>query len=190
MSYFPALINLENRRVLIIGGGKIASDKLEKLLHFTKDITIIAKDFSPRLIELAREHCLSTLPRAYRVGDIDSFDIVVVAVDSLELQEKIYKASREKRVLINSADGERFCDFLFPSFVKKGDLIVSFSTSGASPALTKQLRVYFESVIPESIDEFLQKMRKLRETLPKGRERMELFGQMAREFIENNFKYK
>jgi precorrin-2 dehydrogenase/sirohydrochlorin ferrochelatase len=190
MSYFPALINLENKRVLIVGGGKIASDKLERLLLFTKDITIIAKEFSPEVLKLAKDHCLLTLPRAYRSGDIDNFEIVIVAVDSILLQEKIFKESRKKRVLINSVDKKEFCDFLFPAFVKKGDLIVSFSTSGISPALSKELRKYFQEVIPDTIEEFLKKMKSLRATLPKGKERMKLFRKMAEEFIQNNFKDK
>ena len=190
MSYFPALINLEDKKVLIVGGGKIASDKLEKLLHFTKDITVIAKEFSPKILELSKIHCLSTLPRAYRSGDIDGFDIVVVAVDSLTIQERIYNEAKDKKILVNSVDEKRFCDFLFPSFVKKGDLIVSFSTSGSSPALSRELRRYFQRVIPDSIEEFLQEMKRLRATLPKGKERMEFFREMAKEFMKSNFKDK
>jgi precorrin-2 dehydrogenase/sirohydrochlorin ferrochelatase len=190
MSYFPALLNLENRSVLVVGGGKIASDKVERLLRFTNEITIISKDFDVRLIEVARENSLSTLPRAYKKGDIDSFDIVVVAVDSIALQERIFQESRTKRVLVNCVDSVELCDFLFPSVVKKGDFLVSFSTSGVSPALSRELRAYFEKIIPNSIEEFLQKMKMLRDTLPKGKKRMELFRQMAKEFIQDNFKHK
>ena len=188
MSYLPIVLDLRDKKILIVGGGKIASNKLERLLNFTKEIRVISKDFSPRVVELIRDNCLSTLPRAYQSGDIDGFDIVVVATDDILLQKKIFEEAKEKRVLVNSVDSQEYCSFILPSVIKRGDFLLSFSTSGASPALSKHLKRYFEAIIPESIDEFLKKMRKLRSELPKGESRMRKFDKMAREFIQKSFK--
>ena len=188
MSFFPMYMDMSNLKVLLIGGGAIATEKLEKLVDFTKEITVITKEVSPEAQSLIKDHCLTLSQRLYREGDIQGFDIVIVATDTVDLHKAIYEESRGTRVLVNSVDDTAYCDFIFPSYIKRGDLTVSFSTSGASPAFAKQIRRYFEEVIPNNVDEFLQKMKRLRTELPKGKERMQKFEEMVREYIEKNFK--
>ncbi len=187
MAFFPMYMDMENLRVLLVGGGAIATEKLEKLVDFTKEITIITKELSLEANTIIKENCLTLHQRAYREGDIDDFDIVIVATDGIELHRSIYEESRGSRVLVNSVDDTAYCDFIFPSYIKKGDLTISFSTSGASPAFAKQIRAYFQNIIPDNIDEFLTEMKRLRTALPKGRERMEKFENMVKEYISKNF---
>ena len=188
MSYFPMYIDLEGKKILVVGGGNIALEKLEKLLQFTKDITIIAKEVKYNTYTLIKGHCLSYYQRAYREGDIDGFDIVVVATDDTIMQESIYLESRGKHILVNSVDNTKYCDFIFPSFIKKGDLTISFSTSGASPAFAKYIRAYIENILPPNIEEFLTNMKTLRAKLPKGKERMQKFESMVKEYFSKEFR--
>jgi precorrin-2 dehydrogenase/sirohydrochlorin ferrochelatase len=188
MSYFPAYINLEERKILLVGGGAIALEKLEKLLDFSKEITVIAREISPDMNDTVKAHCLTLYQRPYRRGDIEGFDIVIVATDTVELHRDIYEESRSSRVLVNSVDDTRYCDFIFPSYIKRGDLTISFSTSGASPAFARQIRRYFEKAIPEGVDDFLRRMKALRSELPKGMERMKKFESMVEEYMTKNFK--
>ncbi len=187
MSYFPMYIDLTDKKILIVGGGNIALEKLEKLVQFTKDITIIAKEVKYNTYTLIKEHCLSYYQRGYKRGDIDNFDIVVVATDDIDMQKDIYLESRDKNILVNSVDNTKYCDFIFPSFIKRGDLTISFSTSGASPAFAKNIRKYMQDKIPENVEEFLSKMKELRETLPKGKERMQKFDEMVEEYFAKEF---
>ncbi len=187
MSYFPLYIDLSDKKVLIVGGGNIALEKLEKLLQFTKNITIIAKEVKYNTYTLIKEHCLTYYQRAYRIGDIEGFDIVIVATDDINLQESIFLESRGKHILVNSVDNTKYCDFIFPSFIKRGDLTISFSTSGASPAFAKALKNHIEKELPPDIEEFLAKMKELRATLPKGKERMKHFEAMVKEYFEKEF---
>jgi precorrin-2 dehydrogenase/sirohydrochlorin ferrochelatase len=188
MSYFPIYLNLEDKKILVVGGGNIALEKLEKIAQFTKDITVIAKEVKYNTYTFIKEHCLTYYQRAYRVGDIEGFDIVIVATDDISLQEYIYIESRGKGILVNSVDNTKYCDFIFPSFIKKGDLTISFSTSGASPAFARELRLYFEKIIPNSVVDFLSEIKSLREKLPKGKERMQKFDSMVKEYFKTNFK--
>ncbi len=188
MAYFPMYIDMSERKVLVVGGGAIAHEKLEKLVEFTKDITIITPDMSVETHTLIGEHCLTLYNRPYRTGDIKGFDIVIVATDTIDLHKQIYEESREMRVLVNSVDDTAYCDFIFPSFVKRGDLTVSFSTGGASPAFAKHIRRWFERILPDEVDGFLTQMKKLRQELPKGKERMEKFDKMTEEFFGKYFK--
>lgn len=188
MSFFPAFLNIQNKKVLVVGGGKIAADKIEKLLDFTTDITIIAPDISPRTKALIQTHHLTLLQRFYKLGDVKGFFIVVVAVDDLALQKSIYEECHRFGALCNAVDSTEYCDFIFPSFIKQGDLVVAFSTSGVSPGLAKYLRRAIERLIPEDIEEFLAHIKHLRHTLPKGKERMRLLDQKAKEYITKHFK--
>jgi len=181
-------MDMDNLKVLLVGGGVIATEKLEKLVDFTKEITIITKELSLEADIIIKDNCLTLYQRAYRQGDIDDFDIVIVATDGVELHKAIYEESRGSRVLVNSVDDTAYCDFIFPSYIKRGDLTISFSTSGASPAFAKQIRAYFQNIIPDNIDEFLNEMKRLRSILPKGRERMNKFEDMVREYISKNFR--
>jgi len=188
VSFFPAYFNLNHKKILLVGGGKIALEKLKKLVDFTKEITVISKEFSVDFSSFANEHNIEMQERLYVEGDIEGFDIVIVATDTVTLHKAIFEESRSSRILVNSVDDTAYCDFIFPSYVKRGDLSISISTSGASPALAKRLRAYIEKLIPTSIDSFLKEMKALRKTMPKGIDRMRFFEEKSDKFIEENFK--
>ena len=187
MAYFPMFMAMDDLRVLVVGGGAIAHEKLEKLLDFTKDITVIASEVSEQTQQLIKDHCLSLYLRKYLTGDIQGFDIVIVATDTVDPHKVIYEESRGSRILVNSVDNTDYCDFIFPSYVKKEDLTIAFSTGGSSPAFAKHIRRHFDRIIPDSVGDFLKKMKHLRSEIPKGKERMQLFDQMATSFIEETF---
>jgi len=188
VSFFPAYLNLNNKKILLVGGGSIALEKLEKLVDFTKEITVVSKELSAEFIVFAHKHKIQMVERGYIVGDIEGFDVVIVATDTVELHKEIFEESRSSRILVNSVDNTAYCDFIFPSYVKKGDLTISISTSGASPALAKRLRIYMEKLIPSTIEGFLSEMKSLRTIMPKGKERMQFFEEKTDDFMKKNFK--
>ncbi len=185
MSYFPAFIKLKNVKVLIVGGGKIATEKLQRMLDFTKEVSVLAPDLSSLMQKLITENSLDYMNKIYHKGDIDGFGIVIVAVDDIKVQEQVYNESREKGILCNSVDSVNYCDFIFPSYIKNGDLTIAVSTSGASPAVAKQLRIFLENIIPSSISQFLFEMKNLRKSMPKGKERMVLLEKKAKDYFQN-----
>ena len=183
MSYFPAFIKLDDKKILLLGGGNIALEKLEKLLVFTKDIVVVSLEFSEEMLSLIESEKLIYEKRAYKVGDIKEFSIVVIAVDDIPLQKAIFDESKSYKCLCNSVDSVEYCDFIFPSFIKKDDLTIAVSTSGASPAFAKHFRAYLERLIPDGISDFLQEMKDLRKSLPKGKERMKMLDMKAKNYI-------
>jgi len=189
MSYFPAFIKLDNKRILIVGAGKIAQEKLLHLLEFSKDITIISEDFNKEIISLINKHSLSYIEKRYEKGDLINFDVIIAAVDNIEVQENIYFESREYHCLCNCVDIQKYCDFIFPSYIKKGDLTIAISTSGSSPSMAKYLRIWIDSIIPDSIVDFLTQMKDYRKTMPKGKERMKFLDGKAKEYM-NSWKEK
>ena len=185
MSYFPAFLKLDEQKVLIVGGGAIAYEKLVHLLDFTKDIDLIAQEFSDEILKKITENALNFEQRGYEKGDISEYAIVIIAVDDIALQAEIFEESKQYKCLCNAVDSVDYCDFIFPSYIKKDDLTIAVSTSGASPAMAKHLRRYLQNLIPQSIGEFLQEMRGLRERLPKGKERMKMLDEKAKKYIES-----
>jgi len=185
MAYFPAFIKLDNQKVLIVGGGKIAFEKLMHLLDFTKDIELIALEFSQEMLDVIHKENLTYETRGYKKGDLAGFAIVIVAIDDIPLQSEIFNESKHYNCLCNAVDSVNYCDFIFPSYIKKDDLTIAVSTSGASPAVAKHLRRYLQKLIPDTIGDFLKEMKNLRKTLPKGKERMEMLDKKAQEYIEN-----
>lgn len=184
MAYFPAFIKLDNIEILIVGGGYIASEKLEHLLDFTNKIKVIAPDLNESMKEMIESNHLVYENRVYQKGDIKDFGIVIVAVDDIPLQQEIFnEAKTYPNCLCNSVDSVNYCDFIFPSYIKKDDLTIAVSTSGTSPAMAKHLRIYLQKLIPDTIGDFLKKMKEYRKTMPKGKSRMEFLDNKAKEYI-------
>jgi len=188
MNYFPAYIKIDNKKVLIVGGGKIAKDKLIHLLDFTKNISIIATKISDEIKTIAFKNNLSTTERKYEKNNINGYDIVIIAVDEVKIQKDIFIEASKKHILCNAVDSVDYCDFIFPSYIKKGDLTISVSTSGSSPAVAKYLRKYIEQILPDGIDNFLVNMKNYRKKLPKGALRMKYLDEKARLFFDKKRK--
>jgi len=183
MSYFPAFLKLDNKKILIVGDGHIAYEKLEHLLDFSSDISVIALELSDEMDSAIKKNHLNFEKRGYETGDIKEFAVVIVAVDDIPLQAKIFEESKQYNCLCNSVDSVDYCDFIFPSYIKRDDLTIAVSTSGTSPAMAKHLRKYLQDLIPSDIGEFLREMKNLRETLPKGKERMKMLDKKAQDYI-------
>jgi precorrin-2 dehydrogenase/sirohydrochlorin ferrochelatase len=185
MKYFPLYLKMDKIKVLIVGGGKIATEKLEKILDFTTDITIISPFICDEAKEYIEKNYLTFVLRKYKLNDIKEFDIIVVAVDDLGLQKEIFEECKLYNKLCNSVDSVDYCNFIFPAYIKKGGLTVSISTSGKSPAVAKHIKKYLANKIPDEIGDFLEYMNGLRNSMPKGKERMEYLSNLASEYFQN-----
>ncbi|WP_198305368.1 precorrin-2 dehydrogenase/sirohydrochlorin ferrochelatase family protein [Arcobacter vandammei] len=185
MVYFPAFLKFDDKKILIVGGGNIALEKLEHLLNFSSNITLISKKFNVQIKDLIEKNSLKCFHKFYEKGDCKSFDIVIAAIDDLSLQEQIYVETRDYNILCNCVDLQKYCDFIFPAYIKKGDLTVAISTSGSSPAFAKNFKEYLKNIIPSGIEDFLKELKELRSTLPKGKERMQFLDKKVKDYIKS-----
>ena len=188
MSFFPAFVNLENKKVLVVGGGKIAGDKISHLLDFTTNITIIAPQIDNRVKKMIKENHLTYLQKKYQKKDIKNFFIVIVAADNEALQKEIFIESQKKKIFCNSVDNTKYCDFIFPSYIKEDSLVVAFSTSGISPSLSKYLRRAIQKLIPKDIKTFLRQLSAIRQTMKKGKKRQKILDSKTKKYIDKNFE--
>lgn len=162
MNRFPLCINLEDKRFLVVGYGRIAKRKLKAISEFTSNIKIITKELTEE--ELGKG--IEIVNKCFDEKDLEGVDFVITATGSREQDEAIVAACKSRGIPVNAADDREECDFFLPGIIKRGDLVVSVSTSGKSPAYSRYLREQIEDVIPDNIEKVLDILGELRKSLP------------------------
>ena len=163
MSLFPIFLKLTARPCLVIGAGGLAESKIESLRVADAAVTVIAPHASPAIEKLAASGELTWHRRAYASGDVTPGTfLVVTATDVPEVNRAVYLEATSKSVLCNAVDDPPFCDFYFPSLVKRGDLQIAISTAGASPALAQRLRKELNAALPLDLGPWLEELGNLR----------------------------
>ena len=161
MNRFPLCINLENKSFVVVGSGRIAMRKLAAIRQFTDKIKIITKEpIKEDLydgIEIER--------KTFDEDDLEGADFVITATGSRERDEDIVASCKAKGIPVNAADDREECDFFLPGIIKRGDLVVSVSTTGKSPAYSRYLREQIEDMIPDNIEAILDILGDLRGNL-------------------------
>ena len=143
---FPVNLNLHGRPVLVVGGGRIALRKVEQLLMADAEVTVLSQLFVDEFHSLP----VTLVQREYASGDIDAFRLVITATGNTPVNQQIFDECEAKGIWINSADDPDRCAFTLPAALRRGDLMVTVSTGGASPALASWLRSHLElSIVPE-----------------------------------------
>lgn len=167
MKLYPVMMNLENRLTLVIGGGSVAARKISDLLEAGAAVKVISPDFVPEVVEMSRMNSqrIELVQRKYIKGDLQGAVLVFSATDNRDVNAAVYAEAEELGILVNAVDDPPNCSFYVPSFVRRGDLIFSLSTSGASPAMAAKLRRMLEDVIPCEVDNMLKTLRRGREIL-------------------------
>ncbi|WP_068943317.1 TSUP family transporter [Chryseobacterium timonianum] len=167
-SLYPVFLKLETLSLLIIGGGKIALEKLESVLGNSPEtsIRLVAKEISSEVRALQSQYSnIKLYERAYHDDDFNDTDVAIIAVNDIELAAQIRENAHQKNVLVNIADKPELCDFYLGSIVKKGSLKIAISTNGKSPTIAKRLRETFTETIPDEMDLVLDNMQSIRNQL-------------------------
>ncbi len=152
--YYPVLLNLQNKDVIIIGGGKVAARKLKTLITTGAYIKIISPEFCKDIIEIYNQYPnqIILIKRKYKYGDLQDGFLVIAATCNEKCQNEIYKEAKEKNILINTVNNLALCDFIVPSSIFLEDLIISVSTQGKTPAVSRLIRKRLESqIIPSYV---------------------------------------
>lgn len=165
---FPIFLKLESINILVVGGGKVALEKMSAIKRADRDarVELIGKDILPELIELVSEMPnVNFQNREFENDDITKHNLVISATDNKLLQIQIKKVCEEKGILCNVADTPDLCDFYLSSVVQKGNLKIAISTNGKSPTLAKRIKEFLEEMIPDEIDDLLLNMNGIRKKL-------------------------
>ena len=183
MSLFPIFLKLVGRPCVVVGAGNIAESKIRSLLDAEARVTVIAPEALPAVAELAAAGEIAWERRAYRDGDLDGAFLAVAGTATPEVNRAMFAEARAKEILCNAVDDPAFCDFYFPSVVKRGDLQIAISTAGESPALAMRLRKEINAALPADGGEWLMELGRLRREViaaePQSTERKLLLHDLA-----------
>lgn len=165
---YPVFLKLETLSLLVIGGGKIAREKLESVLANSPGtvVKLVAKEIIPEVKDLQKTFPnLKLYERACDDDDFSNADLAIIAVNDIELAEEIRHRAHQNNVLVNIADKPDLCDFYLGSIVQKGSLKIAISTNGKSPTIAKRLREIFTEAIPDETESVLENMQSIRNRL-------------------------
>lgn len=165
MPYFPFFVNIEGRRCLIAGGGRIALHKIKKLLDFSPEIHVVSPEICPDIADIPG---VFLERREFQPSDLDGAFFVIAATDRPEVNSGISALCRERGIPCNAVDSPEDCSFFFPALAQRGDITVGVSTAGKSPLIAAKLRREAESLITPELAEICALMGLLR---PAVRER-------------------
>ncbi|MEX2598377.1 MAG: bifunctional precorrin-2 dehydrogenase/sirohydrochlorin ferrochelatase, partial [Dehalococcoidia bacterium] len=138
--YYPAYLNLQGRRSVVIGAGIIAERKVLQLLESDADITLVSPEATPVLQELAGHGRLRWIRRAYAKGDLAGAWLAIAATDDETVNRMVHEEAEREKTFLNVVDVTPLCGFIAPAVVERGPVTVAISTAGSSPALARKLR--------------------------------------------------
>lgn len=157
---YPIMIDLMGKEITVIGGGKIAYRKVNNFLKFGYEVTVVSREFIEDFNNI--ENKIKIIKDEYSEKYIKDSFIVVAATNNKKVNESIGMFCRSNNKLVNVIDDQKLSNFIVPSCVKRGDLVISISTGGKSPSLASKIRKDLEIQYDDSYEEFLILLGELR----------------------------
>lgn len=183
MALYPVFLKLENRKVLIVGGGAIAEQKIEGVLRSATDVTVMAPQITPRIRDWVQQGRLRHVACEFSPGMAQGYFLVIAATDSDAVNHAVYAEAKAAGALCNAVDDMPYCDFYAPALVSRGEFQIAISTGGNSPSLAQHIRKDLEAEYGpeyEAWTAWLGRMRTaLRTVLPRSERRKELLNLLA-----------
>lgn len=144
VSYYPINLNIEGRKCVVVGGGKVAERKVKTLLKFKGAVSVVSPEATAGLKELASEKKVRYINKSYDSKFLNGAILAIAATDDRRVNSKVSKDCFEKGILVNVVDSPKECAFITPAIVKKGFVTIAISTGGRSPGLSRALRIAVE----------------------------------------------
>jgi precorrin-2 dehydrogenase/sirohydrochlorin ferrochelatase len=157
------LVDLDEVRCVVVGGGKVAARKVRAMLRADARVIVISPHLCEPLRQLAAEGEIEVLDRPYRCGDLKGAFLVVAATDDPAINERVWQEAMALGLLVNVVDDPDHCNFIAPSVVRRGPLRFAISTSGRCPALSRHLRKQLEQEYPPAYGDYVELLGNLRE---------------------------
>jgi siroheme synthase-like protein len=165
MSLFPIFVKLQGRLVVVVGGGEIASAKIDGLLRAGARVRVIAPEVHIAFAEPIRSRKIEWIPRKFQAGDVSDATLVIAATSAPGVNASVFREAEARGVLCNAVDDIENCHFYYGSIVQRGDLQIAISTNGKSPALAQRLRQELEQQFGPEYEVWLEWLGAARELL-------------------------
>ncbi len=160
MKYYPIGLNIFDKKVLVVGGGNVASRKIERLIEKGAAITVVSPEITDEIDNIAKKSKIKWVKRIYEIGDEEGCFAVFCAIsptdENTNMEEELYKRCIEKNILINVADKPALCTFTLPALVSRGELDIAIFTGGFSPLFARKIREGLEKIYGEEYTVFVK----------------------------------
>ena len=154
--YYPIMLDIRNREVLVIGGDHVAAGKAASLHASGARVTVMSEDFCDTLLLMEQQQEVTLRRKAYEPGDLEGAFVVVAATSDPYLVEAIWSETQQRGQLVNIVDVPSRCSFIMPSVLRRDQLTIAVSTEGASPGLAKRIRQRLEEFFSPAYGTYLR----------------------------------
>lgn len=151
MDYLPIFCRLDNKPVLLVGGGEVAERKARLLLDAGAHLTVVAPELDPELAELAANGSIEWLAGEFAPAQLAGKWLVVAATDQREVNALVYQSANQARIFANVVDDPKRSSFIMPSIIDRSPLMVAISSGGKAPVLARLLREKLEALLPQHL---------------------------------------
>jgi len=177
--YYPIYIDIEDREVLIVGGGNVCARKAETMIRYGARVTIVSPEITDEIAGWERDKALVVRRKLYDEADLNGASIVIASTDDRCINARVARDSRRRKVPVNVVDVTHLCEFIVPAIIEKGSVQIAVSTGGKSPALARTLKEELQRTIgPEfaEVNDLLGTLRKsAKRVLPTDTDRKRFF---------------
>jgi precorrin-2 dehydrogenase/sirohydrochlorin ferrochelatase len=159
---YPAILMLDGRLGVVIGGGVIGERKVKTLLDAGARVKVITPEATPRLKKLAEEDRIELIVREYERGDLKGAAVVIASTDERAVNQAIYEEALDEGIPVNVVDDPPHCTFIAPSIVRRGDLMIAISTGGTNPAMAVRIRERLEKEFGPEYEAYFELIKRLK----------------------------
>ena len=163
--FYPILVDLQGKKALVVGGGKVAQRKIESLLEYGGSVHVIARELTAELEQLRSRKRIELLGGEFSEAHLEGAFLVIAATDNALLNRRVSQEAQKRGLLVNAVDQPADCNFIVPSVLSRGDLLIAVSTSGKSPAFARKVRLELDQHFGEEYGFFLNLMGNLRKEI-------------------------
>lgn len=149
MKYFPIFLDGSKINAMVVGGGDVASRKIELLLKTTTRITVMAEHVTDGVKRLIDLHQLTWLPHNYTAGHLEGMTLVIAATDNNHVNAQVSHEAKQLNIIANVVDQPELCTYITPAIIDRAPMIIALSSSGSAPILIRMLREQIEKVLPQ-----------------------------------------
>ena len=151
--FFPMFVDLSDKKIVVVGGGNIATRRIKTLLQFTRNITAVAPKTTMELHELGKAGFVNLINRPVKRSDFTMAFMVIAATNDWKLNDEIYRVCKEEGIYVNVADDKSKCDFYFPGIYMQDEVVVGITASGLNHKKARKVRVAIQEAREASDNE-------------------------------------
>ncbi|MFD2655962.1 precorrin-2 dehydrogenase/sirohydrochlorin ferrochelatase family protein [Gracilibacillus thailandensis] len=184
MNYLPFFLNLENKQIVIIGGGKVAERRLRRLLPFKENITIVSPTLTESLQQLIHLHNIHLLQTKCELKHFKQANLIVIATNDVETNQYVVQ-NAPSSAWINATHQAEAGNMHFPITIQRGKLQIAISTGGASPILAKRLKESIEAELPDQYEQYIDFLFEARQLMKQLNISSSVREKLLHEVVEN-----